>query len=183
METKNLQKLFSTEERVRILEHVLYDGNLNTNVISRKISVNKGLISKYLSMLVSFGMVEKKAGSYKPKPNSFVCRSIKTLMNSIKLSNIKPFDKSIIGIGVYGSYANGTNIPESDIDILIYASGQLDEGKVAEFEYRVSKKMKNPVNVLVLYPARIKKLANEDKEFFYSVASGSIVLWGEGLGH
>ena len=100
----------------------------------------------------------------------------------IKLSNIVLFDEKIIGMGVYGSYAKGTNDENSDIDIWIKSKGPLKEDDIAKFEYEMSKKLGARLNVTVLYPKKIERLKKDDKEFYYSIASGSFLIRGEGLG-
>jgi len=177
-----LQQLFSTKERMMILGHVLSGGSLNTNTISMKTGVSKGLVSIYLTMLVSFGMLGKSGRKYVPKREELIFRAVKTLFNTVRLGNVKPFDRKITGIGVYGSYAKGTNTPESDIDIWIKASDRLGEEKVARFEYEMANAMGSKVNAIVIDPERMERLKKEDKEFYHSIAAGSITLWGESLG-
>jgi len=182
MTTKNLHKLMSTKERVKILEHVLNGSSLNTNYISKEAGVNKGLVSRYFTLLVSFGILGKKGRFYTLNQKSPIYRSVKIMFNIIKLSKILPFDRRIVGIGVYGSYAKGTNNESSDIDIWIKSNSPLKEEDVAKFEYEMTKKLGARLNVTVLYPEKAERLRKEDKEFYYSIVSGSILLWGEGLG-
>lgn len=182
MVTKDLYKLMSTKERIRILEQVLSGDNLNTNRISKEANVNKGLVSRYFKILVSFGILGKRGRSYILKQNSPVFRSIKIMFNIVKLSKIIPFDEKIIGMGVYGSYAKGTNDKNSDIDIWIKSESPLKEEDIAKFEYEMSKRFGSRLNVTILYPKKIGRLKKEDKEFYYSIVSGSILIWGENLG-
>jgi len=46
-----LSKLFSSEERVRILEYVLYRNEVSVGEVSRELSLSKGLVSNFLALL------------------------------------------------------------------------------------------------------------------------------------
>jgi len=177
---KDLQQIFSTQERIRILEKVVSGRPINIPRISKEAGVNKGLVSRYLQLLLKLGMAEKSGRSYRFAPGSQLSRSIKLLLNLSAL-DIKKFDKSIKLIVIYGSYAKGTNTEKSDIDMWVKIGSPVKEQKIAEIEHGLGKKMKRDVHMLVLDRKKLARLKADDPVFYYSLAFGSFVVWGEGI--
>jgi hypothetical protein len=56
----NINKLFSTEERLKILGKIIFkDIPLNVNRTAKELELSKGLISKYFNLLVSEKILKK----------------------------------------------------------------------------------------------------------------------------
>jgi predicted nucleotidyltransferase len=176
----SLQQVFSTRERIRILEKIAAGRGINVNAISRESEVNKGLVSRYLQLLLRLGMVEKSGRSYRFVPGNRLSRAIKILLNVSSL-DVGRFHKSVKGIGLYGSYAKGTNTEKSDIDIWIKVGGIPSEHKIAEMEHGLGKRLGKDVHILVLDRKKLARLKANDPVFYYSLAFGSFILWGEGI--
>ena len=107
-------------------------------------------------------------------------RTMKILMNVFSLDFEMPKDINIEGIGVYGSYAKGTNTSDSDIDIWIKSAKQPDEEKIAKFNSDLRRKLGN-VKLLILTEDRIERLKKDDPVFYYSLLYGSIILKGDNI--
>jgi len=87
----------------------------------------------------------------------------------------------LLGAGVYGSWANGTNKEDSDVDVWVKIKERVGEELVAGVSRQLNKKMKSKVELLILDPEKIEVLKKEDPIFYYSLVFGSIVLHGEAL--
>ena len=55
-----ISKLASTEERIKILEEILYLSEVKVSETARKLNLSKGLVSKYFDILVNEKMLKKK---------------------------------------------------------------------------------------------------------------------------
>ena len=102
---EDIQQIFSTEERMRLLREIL-NSEQEINAINKKAGVNKGLASIYVRKLISLGVLKKNNGIFLDL-NSPMTRTMKILMNVFSLDFEMPKDINIEGIGVYGSYAKG----------------------------------------------------------------------------
>lgn len=151
--------------------------------LSRRLGLSPGHTSRVLKTLSEYDIiVESKVDLGNP-----FTRILKVLFNIQKLREIdcveraKSFINGLKGIGVYGSWANGTNYEESDLDIWIKAKKAIKERDVAMLNSYLLKNLDVEVSILTLWPEKIEKL-KEDKVFYHSLVFGSIILWGEGIG-
>ncbi len=178
---KELQKIFSTEERIKMLSEILTSDIASVSSLSRKTGVNKGLASTYTRFLLSIGVVSKESGFFSPNINNPVTKILKVLLNISKIDGISaPEDLGVGGMGIYGSVARGTDTEESDVDMWIKTKKKPDEEKVAKFTAKIRNTM-GMVKMLVLTPEKIKLLKKEDPIFYHSLVFGSIILEGDGL--
>jgi len=171
-----LSKLFSSKKRIRVLEYVLYKDSVRVTEVSTKLNLSKGFISEFLSILFKNKILYKKDG-YHPT-NSSLTRAIKILINinKIKITKIKkPFIK---GIGLFGSWANGTNMDNSDLDIYIKTDEYPDEKELAILSKKLREMSDSDVQLLVLTPNKIRQI-KKDKPFYSNLVNNSIVLWGK----
>lgn len=171
-----LSKLFSSEERVRILEYVLYRNEVSVGEVSKELSLSKGLVSNFLALLYENKILGKNKRYY-PLENG-LSRAIKTVLNvnKIELSKIKKL--FIKGIGLYGSWASGTNNIDSDLDIWIKTDKYPNEKELAQLSKVLRETVHADIQLLVLTPEKIEQL-KKDEPFFSSLYYGSILLWGK----
>jgi predicted nucleotidyltransferase len=174
----NLQILFSSPERVQILDYVVLRQNVKVSEVYSNLQLSKGLVSQFLRILVKEGLLIKKK-NYVVQNNCFV-RYIKILLNLSKIK-VEKIDKiHLCGLGLYGSWANGTNTLESDLDIWVKVKKYPSE----EYLGKITKQIRNfthqDVKLLVLTPQKLEQL-KKDSVFFSSLVNGSIVLWGENI--
>ena len=171
--------LFSSKERIKILEFVLYRETSTVTTASQELSVSKGLVSQFLSHLQKVGILYRKMG-YHPTDH-VLTRAVKILLNinRIDLAKIKkkPF---IRGIGLYGSWAHGTNVVNSDLDVWIKVGSYPDEKELADLVKILRQMTHTDVQLLVLSPQKLEQV-KKDKPFFSSLYHGSLLLWGEPL--
>ena len=173
-----MEKIFSTKERIKILKAVIFsDQPISVNIIAARLKISKGLVSKYLDVLLKEGITKKSNGKYLIV-NSPITKGTKILLNitSIDAGIFKKFD-FIEAAGLYGSCAKGENTDDSDVDLWIKIKEASDE-KVAPLTALLNKKVKN-IKPLFLTTAKIEKMKKDDELFYHSLSFGSIVLYGE----
>lgn len=174
----NINRLFSTKERVEILNHVIYL-NREFGVIetAKKTRLSKGLVSKYFEILVNEDVLLKRGTKYIINNNGIV-KGIRILLNLQKMDP-KLFRKHrfVRAVGLYGSCSKGTNIVDSDVDLWIKVDKANDED-LSRLTASLRKKIEN-LKILILTNEKIKQLKEKDPLFYHSLYFGSIVLYGE----
>jgi len=173
-----MESIFSTKERIKILKAVIFSEQpISVNVVAARIRISKGLVSKYLDVLLKEGITKKSNGKYLVV-NSPITKGAKILLNitGIDVGIFKKFD-FVEAAGLYGSCAKGENTDESDVDLWIKIKEVSDE-KLASLTALMNKKIRN-VNLLFLTTKKIEKMKKGDELFYHSLSFGSIVLYGE----
>jgi len=60
-----MENIFSTRERIRILDTVIYKrDSISVNSIANQLKLSKGLVSKYFDILVKKGVAKKLNGKF-----------------------------------------------------------------------------------------------------------------------
>jgi len=173
-----MEQVFSTKERIQILEAIIFKTELiGVNAIATQIRLSKGLVSKYLNILVKQGILERHNGKFSIAESSMV-KVVKILLN-IRSFDTKLFKKYpfIESAGLYGSGARGENTEDSDIDIWLKIK-KTDDRALASLTSELNKKAHN-IKVLFLTEDKINTLKKEDSLFYYSLVFGSIILYGD----
>lgn len=176
-----MEDIFSTKDRINILENIIYTDNpISVNLIAKNLKISKGLVSKYFAVLLRYGVTKKHNGKY-IIVNSHITKAIKILLNvfNIDIKIFKKFD-FVESVGLYGSCAKGENSEDSDVDIWIKIKDVNDE-KLAALTSLLNKKIKN-IKLLFLTDKKIEKIKKEDEIFYHSLAFGSIILYGDNNG-
>jgi len=172
-----IYELFSSPQRIKILEFVLYRETSTVTIVSKELSISKGLASQFLAHLQKRGILYSNKG-YHPT-NHVLTRVIKIFLNANKIDIPKIKKKSFIkGIGLYGSWAHGTNTVNSDLDIWIKVDSYPDEKELADLVKILRQMAYVDVQLLVLTPQKIDQI-KKDEPFFSSLCNGSLSLWGE----
>lgn len=174
----DISALFSTRERVKILQYSLYKkGPLNVNAVAKKLKVSKGLVSKFFNILVKEKVLKKVGYKFVVVDDARV-RAIKIFLN------LAPFKSSVFkkyafvkSAGIYGSVVKGENMEDSDIDIWIVIE-KTPEQKMAKLTHELKARYGN-VNLLYLTKEKIKVLKKADPVFYHSLVFGSITVYGE----
>lgn len=146
-----LSELFKTEERVKILRYIMSRSIFSVSEVSLAAKVNRGLVSRYLRLLVELGLVQRLGRKYSFLDNART-QAIRLLLNLEKLDlstlSLGP-EKSL---GLYGSWASGTNRLDSDLDVWIKTDSLTDERELARLQRDLSVQSGVEVNLLVLTP-------------------------------
>lgn len=182
----NLNEIFSTQERVRILYAILTRPRTPIRVrgLASQLNLSVGLVSQYLVVLSKAGIVSKIGRGFRVNMDNSVTRAIKLFLNvsELDVGIIRAeVGDNLLGVGFYGSWAKGTNDEESDVDLWIKVRNHVDEVKIARTMAELTKELGREVNILVLDFERVKRLKEEDPIFYYSLVFGSFTLWGENI--
>jgi predicted nucleotidyltransferase len=174
----NIEELFSTKERIKILSKIIYsEKELRVNETAKKLGLSKGLISKYFEILVKKSILKKSRTKFIIKDNSLI-KSLKIMFNIQKIDpKIFINNKFVKAVGLYGSNAKGTNTESSDVDLWIKVENAEDD-KIVELTSQLRKKIEN-VKTLILNNKKIGLLKKKDPLFYYSLYFGSIILYGK----
>ena len=174
----NIEILFSTKERIKILSHLIYKKNyISVSKVSGDINLSKGLVSKYLDFLVKEGVLKRSGGKFLVK-NNIQTKAIKILLNlNIFDNNFFKKYRFVKSAGLYGSFVKGTNNEDSDTDLWIFVEKTNDEN-LAKLTNELQKKFGN-IKPLYLTKEKIILLKKEDMIFYYSLIFGSIVVYGD----
>ena len=175
-----LTELFKTEERACILRYVMFRSSFRVAEVSRATGVTKGLVSRYLRLLETHGLLQKEGREYSSQDVAH-SRAIKLLLNLERIDLSALSLGSAKGLGLYGSWAMGTNHQESDLDVWIRADSLPPESDLARLQKNLSQQADNEVNLLVLTPEKLERLKREDKPFYNSLFMNSVTLIGESL--
>jgi predicted nucleotidyltransferase len=173
-----MESVFSTKERIKILRAVIFSNQpISVNFIAATLKISKGLVSKYLDVLLKEGIAKKSNGKYLIV-NSPITKASKILLNitGIDAGVFKKFD-FVEAVGIYGSCVKGENTDESDVDLWVKIKDTSD-AKAAFLTATMNKKIKN-VKPLFLTTEKIAKMKKDDMLFYHSLSFGSIVLYGD----
>lgn len=175
----NLQELFSTDERLRTLKYVMFREDERVSTISRELGLSKGLVSKFMRTLRTNGLVRKVGNLYSPTDN-FISREVRRIINLSKIRLRRMDRKGIIGLGLYGSWARGTNTIESDVDVWVKADEYPSQEYLAALSSQLRKMLGTEVRLLVLTPKKMEQIEVDDI-FYFNLMRDSICLWGEDI--
>jgi predicted nucleotidyltransferase len=179
-----LSKIFSTKQREMILDHMLNNPSAGYRVreLSKNFAVSVGSVSQFLSLLKENRILIRKGDVFYADTKSALTKALKIILNvgKIEFAVLKKVP-GFLGVGLYGSWANGTNKEDSDIDIWLKIKERIGEEVVAGVSRQLNNKVNRKVQLLVLDPDKIEFLKKEDPIFFYSLVFGSIVIYGEVL--
>ncbi|MCK5660598.1 MAG: ArsR family transcriptional regulator [Methanosarcinales archaeon] len=173
-----LTELFKTKERLRILSYIMLQKNATVTQVSNATSVTKGLVSRYLNYLYSVGLITKMEKSYTPL-DCAKTRAIKLLLNLDKIKITALELDFITGIGIFGSWAQGTNTHESDLDIWLKVEGFPPEYQLARLQKDIRAMAGVEVNMIILTPDKIESIKKSDPPFYNSLQRTSVVLMGD----
>ena len=83
------------------------------------------------------------------------------------------------GLGLYGSWARGTNHLDSDLDVWIRADSLHSESELARLQRDFGLQAETEVNLLVLTPEKLERLTRDYIPFYNSLIYNSMTLRGE----
>lgn len=146
--------------------------------VMRKSSVSKGSANNILRQLAKLDfLIREERGRmvfYKLDMKNAVVKQFKILYNMWKLKRlvdeIKQSSKKII---LFGSCAEGTDVEESDIDLLVIAE---EKRFIKESISNFNKKNKRKISPIIVDFNEFIKLRKEDRPFYEGISRG-IVLW------
>lgn len=175
--------ILPSKDKERIIEFVIDNptGEIKVRKLAKLLKISPAHVSRTLKILEKHDIVRNNKVDLS---NPYV-RALKIFFNVKKLVDknviLKLKRLKVLGAGIYGSWANGTNHEDSDVDIWIKVNKHPGEVKVAKTSNKIRKSLGKNVQILVLTPERIERLKKEDPIFYYSLVFGSIILYGEAI--
>jgi predicted nucleotidyltransferase len=144
--------------------------------ISKETGISTGAASQSLRNLAKKGIIlckiQGKEKYYYTDLNSSLVKYFKIGFNLYSINKLvielKPFSEKVV---LFGSYANGLNTEDSDIDLFILS---LDKIKIKEIlnQYKIH----NKLSAILFTAVEYNLLKNKDKPLYDEINKG-IVLW------
>lgn len=175
-----LVEIFKTPERIRILRHISLRKSITVVSVARATGVSQGLVSGYLNMLVDMELLRRENREFL-RDDSIMWSTIKRLLNLDLLKDLITLPAWARGIGIYGSWASGTNTIESDLDlwVLVDTLNAGSEIMAAELEQTIAIRTHCEVNTLILTHDKVRYLGEHDRPFYMALKTGHLTLDGE----
>lgn len=169
-----------TPTSLRLLQTLLGDpmGRYHGREIVRRTGVSVGGANQMLRSFANLGLLSReKQGRmlfYRANMDNPVVRQLKILLTLFQLDDLirqaKPFSDRII---LFGSSAEGTDVKESDIDLVLLTN---EKSHLTDMIHRFNTKSQRRIAPIILDPQGFSKLRRENSALFDRISKG-IVLW------
>ncbi len=179
----NIHEITSTEERERILSYLLQHQpkEINMNRIAKELGLSPGQIHKYINILRRNRILGGTGISDTPLVRVLrITDNIFKIEDSKLIQEIRKSIRDTKGIGMYGSWAEGTNTETSDLDIWIKTEHEPEDIELAKLRRKLEKKLGSKVDMIILTKDRLSRLREKSDSFYFSLYY-SMTLWGERL--
>jgi predicted nucleotidyltransferase len=166
-----------TKNNIRIIQ-LIDKEPLHIRDIADKLKISPGSAHKLASLLKKEGLVkeikQKNRIILSINNEKSIIKEIKRVINFSDIINAKAFERlSRLGsLGIYGSFADGTNDKESDLDLWIKTEKK--ELELRQTIRELENEMKVKVNLLILTKSRLESLKKNDPEFYLRLQLTSI---------
>lgn len=178
-----LHPLMSTMERELILGYLFGHPSekINMNKLARELKLSVGQIHKYVSLLRKYGFVSKDKLQQVP----IIC-ALRLLWNMKMIGEkglvrvLRRHFKELKGVGIFGSWALGTNLERADLDVWVKMDEEPEDIDLAKTKREMESKMKVPVDIIIATPETLEHFRRKSDAFYFSLYNGRL-LWGEGL--
>jgi len=178
LQMSTISTLFRTEERLILLRAALSASTFTVQQIATRTGLSKGLVSPYLTLMKQEGLISRIDRTYQIKISALTV-AIKRLLNVDLVSSVYKKPAWAYGIGMFGSWADGTNTDESDLDLWVFSGTLPSSIMIAELERHVSRSLSVQVHILILTREKIAAMKNSDEPFYRSFVKQSITLEGD----
>lgn len=151
--------------------------------IAEKLKCSPGKVHQAVTLFKNYNLikVQKKKNKHLLSPNrkNPLSNTIKALLNIHQLLSSHAYKKlqKIGVVGVYGSYARGTDTQQSDVDVLILTT--IKELKVREHIRLLETELHKRVNPLIMTKSQLQSLERRDPAFYFRLTLTTIPLHGE----
>jgi len=169
-----------TPTSLRLLQLFLRDpmGRYHGREVARRTGVSAGGANQMLRSFANLSLLlNEKQGRmlfYKANMDNPVVRQLKILFTLFQLDDLikkaKPSSPRII---LFGSSAEGTDVKESDIDLLLLTN---EKSQLTDVVHKLNAKSQRRIAPIILDPQGFSKLRREDTALFDRISRG-MVLW------
>jgi len=146
--------------------------------IARQTSVSVGAVNQFLRKFYKIGLVEMtrqgKTNLYRANLKNPVARQFKVLLNVLTLNEIvEKVKEDSDRIVLFGSCAEGTDVKDSDIDLLVLTSDlETIQREVRLYERKIDRR----IAPIIVNPNELAKMKIKDKPLHERISKG-ITLW------
>jgi predicted nucleotidyltransferase len=169
-----------TPTSLRLLQTILGDpmGRYHGREVVRRTGVSAGGSNQMLRSFANLGLLLKeKQGRmlfYRANMNNAVVKQLKILFTLFQLDNlIKQTEQFSDRIILFGSSAEGTDVKDSDIDLLLLT---YEKSQLTDVVHKFNAKSRRRIAPIILDPHGFSKLRREDTALFDRISRG-IILW------
>src|SRR3989344_6450401 len=165
---------------------IISEESLSLRDIASRLRCSVGKVHQAIKLFKQNGLVKtekiKNRLIIKPDRNNPIYQKIKALINISKIINSKTYKriKKIGIIGIYGSYAHGSDDKESDVDLLILTDRK--ELELREMIRELEKELSKKISPLILTRQKLNNLERENKEFYIRLKLTTTILNGDIFG-
>src|SRR3989344_3351244 len=172
-----LKKLFTSKNRVKILQYFFQHESGHIRAISKQCLISPSAVKKETDNLISLGILLKDRNGLTAKN---ACSFIDDLKNIfIKtdlivmpfLNELKKLKKISFAL-IFGSFAHGSFSAESDVDILIVGENRSKE--VYDCMDKIEKKIKRSVNPILMQLSELK--INKNSTLIRDIVKKKIIM-------
>ena len=181
----NRLRLFN-ESTLKMLKLITLHDDLHVREIAERLGISPATVHYNITLLKKMGIIAERAVKNRKvvvlKRENIILKKLKSLINIYEFINHPAFKEleRVGNVGIYGSFASGEDLPESDIDVWIYSEQQrISIIDLKPITRKIEKRFGKDVKILVLTNEKIKKLKENDPEFYYRLKLTSIFLNGD----
>jgi predicted nucleotidyltransferase len=166
-----MKTFISNKDRKKLMQFLLDtpEKEIGVRSIAKACSVSPGFVSKFISSLEKDNFVKKGMVNL-TNPE---LRALKILFNIERIKIAFDFLKkefNILAMGVYGSWAHGTNTSGSDIDLWILLKRDPKPIESTDIRNAIRAKIgKVELNLVFLTKEKLELLKKKDPVFFYTL--------------
>ncbi len=175
-----LVDLFKTRERVKILRYISIRETFSVTSVTTGTQVSKGLVSQYLNLLIHERLLNRDNRSIY-RNDTALWDAIKLILNLDLLRNSIALPSWAEGIGIYGSWAEGKNNLESDLDVWVFIKDYDPdlELKMGELQRDLGAATGSDVHALLLTKNKLENLKIQDASFYANLKNNHLTVCGE----
>ena len=179
---ESLNKVFS-RRNIQILEQ-LGKGSMYVRELAGELKCAPAKVHSAVTLFKKLDLIkeEKKRNMriISLNQSNILLAQIRALINVYKLINSKSYKelKKLGKIGIYGSFANGADTLQSDIDLWLY-SNTTNLRQTSPIIKEMESELKKEVNLLLLTNKKLKEYFKKDPEFYNRLKLTSKCLDGD----
>lgn len=178
----NISELLSTPEKERVLRTLLYrSSGVSLRKTARDARVSPGHCHSYFAILK-----KRKLLAGRKLNDSALVKALRLTENVSQLENfdvvglIRSKLSGVKGIGLYGSWAKGTNDEKSDVDVWVLIDKQPSDLTAGKTRRLIEEKLGKMVDLTILTPERLARIRAKNPAFYASIFN-SLKLWGDDI--
>lgn len=171
--------LYFSPTTLLIMQQIIISKKAYTHQLAKVLSISAPHVNRICSRLESEKvLISARENNKKWFELNYHCaltRELLRMSTIIKINTSKHFQTlaSKFPFGIYGSFAQGRQQKESDMDMWVFAS-RSHEKSIRLILNHIEEEWGHPVNVVYLDKHKLKKMRQEDPEFFLRLRLQSI---------